>query len=54
MTKILAKLMNIEEEKEQRKKEKASADTSEQDLFEDYELDQWLDDNGIREAKEFV
>ena len=36
VTKILAKLMNIEEEKEQRKKEKASADTSEQDLFEDY------------------
>ena len=53
VTKILAKLMNIEEEKEQRKKEKASADTSEQDLFEDYELDQWLDDNGFREAKEF-
>ena len=53
VTKVLAKLMNIEEEKEQKRKEKASADTSEQDLFEDYELDQWLDDNGIREAKEF-
>ena len=53
VTKVLAKLMNIEEEKEQKRKEKASADTSEQDLFEDCELDQWLDDNGIREAKEF-
>ena len=53
VTKVLAKLMNIEEEKQQHRKQKVSADTSEPDLFDDYEMDQWLDDNGIREAKEF-